>query len=217
MLERVGGAELTRPCRGCVGQGRVPRQRREPTRAACSVSIRPTSSEAIVDPRLLPTRSGSMTNTPFSPAVCTAPSLSRANNHRSASPRGRRRVAAEPRGPSPGTARRRTRRRRRRSPTSQYPAVGARDPGDRRREADAAGGAVRSRRRRTRRCRRRTRRASSRCRSGGGDADDRSVEMHRAGRALEAGVAEGEDAAVGCGEPVAVARRCGGDADDRVG
>ena len=37
-----------------------------------------------------------------------------------------------------------------------------------------------------------------------------------AGRAEEAGVTEREDAAVGCGEPVAVARWCGGDADDRL-
>ena len=43
------------------------------------------------------------------------------------------------------------------------------------------------------------------------------VEAERAGGAVEAGVAEAEDAAVGCDEPVAVAGGGGGDADDRVG
>ena len=75
MLERVGGAELT-PAHAVAASARVEFDANGASpRAARSAFNRPTSSEAIVDSRLLPTRSGSMTNTPFSPAVCTAPKL----------------------------------------------------------------------------------------------------------------------------------------------
>ena len=49
---------------------------------------------------------------------------------------------------------------------------------------------------------------------GGGHADDGLVEVHGAGRAVEGGVAEGEDAAVTGDEPVALAVGRGGHADD---
>src|SRR5207302_1019450 len=49
---------------------------------------------------------------------------------------------------------------------------------------------------------------------GGGHADDGLVEPDVAGGAVEGGVAEGEDAAVGGDQPVAVAGGGGGHADD---
>ena len=48
-----------------------------------------------------------------------------------------------------------------------------------------------------------------------GDADDRLVQVHGAGRPVEAGVAGGEDAAVGRDAPRALAAGSGGHADDR--
>src|SRR5581483_4894656 len=52
--------------------------------------------------------------------------------------------------------------------------------------------------------------------AGGSDADDRLVERLAAHRAVEGGVAEGEDAAVGRHHPVAAPVRRGGHADDRL-
>src|SRR5664280_1332960 len=49
-----------------------------------------------------------------------------------------------------------------------------------------------------------------------GHADNRLVEMNGPGRAVELGVAEGEDAAVGGRQPVALAVRSGSHADNRL-
>ena len=83
---------------------------------------------------------------------------------------------------------------------------------------DAAGRAVERARRRRRRCRRRRRRASSPLPVG--VAAMPTIGWFRRRPPVEPwkrGVAEGEDAAVGGDEPVAVAGRCRADVDDRAG
>ena len=52
--------------------------------------------------------------------------------------------------------------------------------------------------------------------TGRGHADDRLVQDHGPGRAVELGVTETEDAAVGRHQPVAVAVAGRGHADDRL-